>query len=83
MPTPMTFDHDLATPDYDLTTFGDVADYMWKSTSQIDWDERVADVLEANYGQYPLFWNKAVIKSGIATTVSYDWDKLPKRRKRP
>jgi len=58
--------HDL-TQDltHDLTQVADVVSLMGSSKTEKEWDHNCELVKEANDGQYPRFWHKEVIQSGI------------------
>lgn len=51
--------------DYDLTTEEGVVAYMREATSTSDWNNRCDKVKRANGGDYPKFWFKAIVLSGV------------------
>lgn len=66
---------DIKVPD--LTTSDDVVSYMSESTSAKEWNSRCIEVKIANDGDYPSFWFKDVILSGVADTAEIGWKMFP------
>lgn len=49
----------------DLTKEEDVVELMKSSTDENEWNDNCDKVKDANMGDYPSFWYKAIILSGI------------------
>ena len=75
MPTPVNiFMEDFETP-LDLTTEGGVVEQMKRSKTEDQWNKNCDRVKTANKGQYPDFWYKSVILSGVAKEVADKFNK--------
>lgn len=64
----------------DLTKAEDVVMYMLETVNSNDWDKRCDAVKQANknangYPDYPKFWFKEILQSGVAYTVLNQLDK--------
>jgi hypothetical protein len=49
----------------DLTTQEGVIAYMQSATSTADWNSKCDEVKKANGNNYPPFWFKAIVLSGL------------------
>lgn len=58
---------------FDLTTCDDVMMYLSEACHEADWDARVEDVKAANGGDYPSFWYRTVIASGLLKRTAAKW----------
>jgi hypothetical protein len=56
----------------DLTTKEGVVALMESSRTPDEWNQNCDTVKSANGGDYPLFWWKAIVKSGLADCVLRD-----------
>lgn len=57
----------------DYTKESDVVALMKTSTSEQNWNDNCDKVKEANGGDYPSFWYKAIILSGVYSQVVVQW----------
>lgn len=57
----------------DLTSLDDVIALMESSSSDQEWDDNCDRVKEANHGNYPGFWFRAIVLSGLAKRVTAKW----------
>ena len=57
----------------DLTTEEGVTALMQSSSSEKDWNYKADKVRQANNNDYPNFWYKACILSGLVNRVSAGW----------
>lgn len=57
----------------DLTIESDVITLMSSSTSEEEWNNNCKKVKAAHNDQYPSFWYKAIIMSGLVNRVAATW----------
>ena len=57
----------------DLTKQEDVVAFMRTSETDAEWCANVAKVREANNHDYPKFWYKAMLASGVADEILSRW----------
>lgn len=51
----------------------EVVDLMASSKSSQEWDDNCTKVKAKNGGNYPFFWYRAILVSGLATATSMKW----------
>lgn len=56
-----------------LTQENDVVDLMLSSKTVDEWNDNCDRVKEANGGQYPGFWYKSIIQSGVLARSRDNW----------
>jgi hypothetical protein len=56
-----------------LTTPRGVVAHMGDSLSEQDWEKRCNEVVQANGGEYPLFWHIVVVQSGLREDTRQRW----------
>lgn len=62
--------------EHNLTQESDVVKHMKQAANESDWNRRCDEVKDANGGDYPSFWFKAIILSGVASQTAMQWGRL-------